>query len=120
MSGLELVEALALTGTGEAKLRVARAAIEARPGATAEDVLMALASDGKTVGAVTLEKARKLASGASVKEFLGSPPPNAEESRMRSLGREIGEAIVGQLSDRQAKAQADGVGIPELSLKRTR
>jgi len=112
MSGLDLIEALRQTGTGEGKLAVAERALRAKADATAEDVLAALACEPKVVGAATLEKAKRLAGGAPVKDFLGTPPKNAEESRIRTLGREIGEAIVGQLQAGQDRANELGVGIP--------
>lgn len=112
MSGRDLIEALRLTGTGEAKLRVAEQALKDNAAATAEDVLAALATNPRVVGPGTLEKARKLASGASVKEFQGIPPKNADESKMRTLGREIGDAIVDQLQAGQQKAEELGMGLP--------
>lgn len=118
MSGRDLIEALKATGTGESKLAPAEAMVERTPSATAEDVIMLLAANPRDVGALTVEKARRLASGASVKDFLGRPPKNAEESKLRTLGQEIGLAIADQIHAGQSRADELGVGIPSISRKK--
>lgn len=112
MTGQELVEALELTGTGEGKLEVARRVLRDNASASAGEVFTELSRAqalGK-IGEGTVEKARRLMDGASVGDFQGVPPKNAEESRMRTLGKEIGSAITEQLRDRMAQAESDGIG----------
>lgn len=114
MTGQELIEALERTGTGEKKLEVARRVVREKPGAMADEVLIALAqAQGKGgVGEGTVEKARRLMAGVPVSEFLGSPPPNAKENELRTLAKEVGKAITDQLRDKVDQAQAEGLGLP--------
>ena len=117
MTRIELVEALERTGTGAGKLEQARKYLELKPTAMAEEVLANLAGT-RGIGEGTVEKARKLMSGVPVSEFLGSPPPNAKESEVRALGKEIGKVLSEQLQQRYQDAEAAGIGGKMGSSKR--
>ena len=111
MTGHELLEALKLTGTGEAKLRAGEEELSRRPGLTAGELAATMDLQRKWPEG-TVEKAKKLANGAPVKDFLGSPPPNVEEGKLQRLSEMLVEKAVGQFLERQAVAQADQTGNP--------
>lgn len=94
MTATELIEALRLTGTGEKKLEAAARIAAERSDMHADELARRLGDlPGFSPG--TAAKAAALAGGASVGEFLGTPPPNGDEAKNNLLAEKIG-AVVGE------------------------
>lgn len=120
MTAHQLIEYLAMTGTGSGKLEAARRWL-ARGGVNAAGNLLAAMEADKHWPAATCEKARALIGGASPTEerFVGSPPKQSKEASEEKMSRMIDEKIdrvkdifFSEHEERQAVAQARGIGNP--------
>jgi hypothetical protein len=112
MTGSDLLEALKLTGTGEKKLDAGRKELEHRPTLTAAELINSMLIQNAWPEG-TLDKAKKLANGANVREFLGVPPPNVEEGKMRRLADTLVVKLEEVFHERQANVQAEQLGNPQ-------
>lgn len=112
MTGSELLEALKITGTAEKKLDAAREELERRPTLTAAELVNSMDFQRKWPEG-TIEKAKRLLGGANVKEFLGVPPPNVQEGKLKILAETLVEKGIESFMERQANAQAEQVGVPQ-------
>lgn len=109
----DIVVGLEKTGTGQAKLAVCRRFVERKPEATGRELIEHLRTE--KVSEVTIQKAEHLDSGGSLEDLLGKPPPRSEERAALDIGQQIArlaQALEGRQEDRQADAQAQGIGLP--------
>lgn len=124
MTSEELIEALALTGTGPQKLEIARIALRNHKLDPKELLALMAEPDPSTGRALwpegTCEKARlMLEEGRKPADFQGAPPPMGKEASEERLGRIIAEQMGrmmqrmhGTIEDKQAEAEALNIGRP--------
>ncbi len=123
MTNEELLTALQTTGTGEAKLEIARLALRNHKLEPGELVALMSEVSSDTGRAFwpegTCDKARQLLGGADPHSFAGKPPPMGKEASEERLGRIIAEQIGKTLRDmrerseeKQAEAQHLSIGNP--------
>ena len=124
MTGRELIDALKMTGTGEAKLNAAEVWLEKNPTAPAEKLLAEMERiDAGTRRSpwpeMTISKARQLIGGVSPASMLGIPPPHSKEAGEERLAKclasevnRIVEAVGVRQHEKQQDAQEQGIGAP--------
>lgn len=109
MTAYQLREALAATGTGQAKLAIIdrlMALPDAGPDAPAEKALEALAAGGAPEG--TMAKARALLDGAPVEAFIGAGPTTAMDASEDRLIR-VFKNVFRPEEAAEERAKADAV-----------
>lgn len=119
MTVAEVIEGLALTGTGPAKLERMRLYAEReRPGVPKDEFCDWVS---RHISAVTAEKARHLAAGRPLDELLGQPPPRSREKEAMDVAKQV-ERLIDVLAEKkaegQAEAQALSIGAPRRPSKR--
>lgn len=108
MTGTELLEALAQTGTGARKLEHIERLCE-RSKDMAGDAAALTEELAQTPGFPegTVDKARRLLAGARPKDLNGEPPPNSRQAAERRLAKEVGVEVAKALAVDPAIARID-------------
>ena len=97
-TGMDVIEGLRRTGTGEAKLKVGLDFLERNKNASGLEVIEAMRTAG--VSPVTLAKADRLAGGTPLSDLLPPPPKHmAEQQEEKDLLRKALVKLAGTHED---------------------